>query len=362
MAPVLCALDAMAGVNSKLCVTAQHRGMLDQVLTFFKLSPDHDLDIMQPDQSLEHLTARMITGIAAVLEIEKPDLVLVHGDTTTTFTAALAAFYAKIPVGHVEAGLRTGMLNMPWPEEANRKLTSTLAQLHFAPTPQARANLERDGVAPQSIHVTGNTVIDALLLTRKMLQQDAQQLARYAATFDMLDPAKRMILVTGHRRESFGAGFAGICQALRTLARRQDCQIIYPVHLNPNARAPVMGLLQSSDNIHLIAPQDYPAFVYLMDRSTLILTDSGGIQEEAPSLGKPVLVMREATERPEAIEAGTAKLVGTAPDVIVREAAKLLEDRTAANEIPENPYGDGLAAQRITAAIADAFALKSTGQ
>lgn len=354
MAPVVLALEADQTIDSQVCVTGQHREMLDQVLSFFHITPDHDLNVMQPGQSLDQLTARLLEGVTAVLKAERPDLVLVHGDTSTTLSAALAAFYVHIPIGHVEAGLRTGDMNAPWPEEANRKLTGSLASIHFAPTERAKENLLSEGVQSVNIHVTGNTVIDALFLARDQILRDNTRMASYDARFAALDRDKKLILVTGHRRESFGGGFQRICSALARLAKRSDCEIVYPVHLNPNVQGPVEELLGSCANVHLIAPQDYPSFVYLMDRAHIILTDSGGIQEEAPSLGKPVLVMRDTTERPEAVEAGTVKLVGTSQAAIISETETLLTNQAAytAMSRAHNPYGDGAAARRILEALA----------
>lgn len=349
MAPVVAALQAEPRLRAKVLVTAQHRQMLDQVLELFGIVPDFDLNLMQAGQDLTDITARVLMGLRDVFQGYRPDRILVHGDTTTTLAASLAAFYQKIPVGHVEAGLRTGNLYAPWPEEANRKLTAVLADLHFAPTPSSRDNLLREGVDPAHIHVTGNTVIDALLSVVHKLEHDPVLAATAAAQLPRLDPARRLILVTGHRRESFGAGFERICQALKQLAARDDVQIVYPVHLNPNVQRPVNNILGGIANVHLIAPLDYLPFVALMKRADLIITDSGGIQEEAPSLGKPVLVMREVTERPEAVEAGTVRLVGTDTELLVREATTLLDNTEAYNAMSRahNPYGDGLAASRI---------------
>lgn len=353
MAPVIQALAAEETLASRVCVTAQHREMLDQVLRLFAIHVDYDLDLMQPDQDLTELTAAVLIGLQSVLQDCKPDFVLVQGDTTTTWAAALVAYYQRIPVGHVEAGLRTGNIYAPWPEEMNRRLTGSLAELHFAPTEQARRNLLREGVTDNRISVTGNTVIDALLDVVRRLRADSTLRRQVESPFDFLDPNRRLILVTGHRRESFGDGFERICRALATLARRSDVEILYPVHLNPNVQEPVRRLLGGADNIHLIEPLDYLPFVALMDRAYLLLTDSGGIQEEAPSLGKPVLVMRDTTERPEAIEAGTARLVGTDVATIVAEAVRLLDDEDAYRAMSgaHNPYGDGHAAARITATL-----------
>lgn len=349
MAPVIGALRRNPGFEARVCVTAQHRQMLDQVLELFGIVPDHDLDLMRPGQDLYDITGNVLTGMRGVLREWRPELVLVHGDTTTTFAASLAAFYEKVPVGHVEAGLRTGNIYAPWPEEMNRRLTGAITSLHFAPTDRARDNLLKEGVAPASIHVTGNTVIDALLEVTARLREDEHLQPSFAARFSFLDARKRLILVTGHRRENFGEGFEHICHALRQLGERGDVEILYPVHLNPNVQEPVHRILRSCPNVHLMEPQDYLPFVYLMDRSYLIITDSGGVQEEAPSLGKPVLVMRDTTERPEAVDAGTVKLVGTDESAIVREAALLLDDSSEYERMSRahNPYGDGIASKRI---------------
>ncbi len=350
MAPLARLLAADSRFETRLCVTAQHREMLDQVLELFELSPEFDLNIMKPGQDLTGITCAILTGLKPVLSEFAPDAVLVHGDTSTTFATTVAAYYQKIPVGHVEAGLRTGDLYSPWPEEANRKLTGALAAMHFAPTGGARDNLLREGVDPQCIVVTGNTVIDALLEVAARLETDTALRERMAREFAFLDPRRRMILVTGHRRESFGEGFQRICQALAAIAQSHpDVDIVYPVHLNPNVRDPVNRYCAGIANIHLVAPLDYLPFVYLMTRSHLVLTDSGGIQEEAPSLGKPVLVMRDTTERPEAVDAGTVRLVGTNRALIVRSVHELLTDEAAhrAMSFAHNPYGDGGACPRI---------------
>ena len=354
MAPVVEALKATPGIETLVAVTAQHRQMLDQVLDLFGIVPDDDLDVMAPGQTLPSLFGRILTGMSEVLERRRPDMVLVHGDTSTTLATALAAFYAKVAIGHVEAGLRTGDLQAPWPEEANRRLTAPLTRLHFAPTAQSRANLLAENIADADIHVTGNTVIDALLAVVARIENDAGLAAELAARFPFLSPDKRLVLVTGHRRENFGAGFEQICLALRDLAARDDVQLLYPVHLNPQVQEPVNRILAGVDNVRLIAPQDYLPFVYLMTKAHVILTDSGGIQEEAPSLGKPVLVMRDTTERPEAVEAGTVRLVGTDRARIVAEVTRLLDDEDACREMARahNPYGDGEAARRIAALIA----------
>lgn len=354
MAPLVQRIAATPGLESRLCVTAQHREMLDQVLALFELAPEHDLDIMQPGQSLSGLTARIIAGLEPVLLHETPDLILVHGDTTTSFAAALAAYYQQIPVGHIEAGLRTGSLYSPWPEEGNRRLTAVLAQHHFAPTEQARANLLREGIDAARIHVTGNTVIDALLATKARIDGSNALHGELEQRFDMLRSSARLVLITGHRRENFGGGFERICAAIATLADRfPSVDFLYPVHLNPNVRKPVKQTLGSHPNVHLIEPLDYLPFVYLMDRAHLILTDSGGVQEEAPSLGTPVLVMRDTTERPEAVAAGTVQLVGSDTESIVTHAETLLTDLDMHRRMAQmhNPYGDGRACERIVTAL-----------
>jgi len=359
LAPVVLGLRRQAGVCCRVCVTAQHREMLDQALAVFDIEPDTDLDLMQANQTLGKFTSRAIAALDEYLAAEAPSLVLVQGDTTTVLCAALAAFYHQIPVGHVEAGLRTGNLMSPWPEEANRVLTSRLAALHFAPTSTSRDNLLREGIAPERIFVTGNTVIDALFLALEKVRARPPAIPGLPAALTEAANGPPLVLITGHRRENFGAAFESICRAIAELARRfPQTHFVYPVHLNPNVREPVMRLLApaaKAGNIHLLEPLDYLPFVALMNRSTLILTDSGGIQEEAPSLGKPVLVMRETTERPEAVQAGTVKLVGTDCSTIVREAARLLEDRAAyeAMQRAHNPYGDGAAAGRIAGLCAE---------
>ncbi len=355
MAPLVQALNRDNRFASSLCVTAQHRQMLDQVLDLFKLVPDFDLNIMKPGQGLTDITAAILTGLGDVLASFQPDLVLVHGDTTTTLATTLAAYYRQIPVGHVEAGLRTGNLYSPWPEEGNRKLTGALAALHFAPTESARNNLLAESVDPSSIHVTGNTVIDALLHVTGRLEVDNPLHEELKARFSFLDNSKQLILVTGHRRESFGDGFERICRALVEIVKSfPDVEVLYPVHLNPNVREPANRLLGDVDRIHLIEPLDYLPFTYLMNRAHLILTDSGGIQEEAPSLGKPVLVMRDTTERPEAVEAGIVKLVGTNIDKILNEAGTLLRDADAYRRmsVAQNPYGNGKACEQIIEILA----------
>jgi UDP-N-acetylglucosamine 2-epimerase (non-hydrolysing) len=336
--------------ETKVCVTGQHRQMLDQVLELFDLKPDFDLNLMKPGQTLSDVTSGVLKGLEQVFEQWLPDVILVHGDTATTFAASLAAYYHKIKVGHVEAGLRTGNLYSPWPEEANRQLTGVLANYHFAPTQSSYDNLIKENVNPATIVVTGNTVIDALLQVKQKVEQDQTLVEQFQGHFSFLEQEKKLILVTGHRRENFGQGFLNICQALANLAKKYpDIQIVYPVHLNPNVQQPVNALLADIDNVYLIAPQDYLPFVYLMNRSYLILTDSGGIQEEAPSLGKPVLVMRDTTERPEAVQAGTVRLVGTEIAAIEQSVAELLENPDVYAEMAaaHNPYGDGTACQQI---------------
>ncbi|KFX01406.1 UDP-N-acetylglucosamine 2-epimerase [Pectobacterium betavasculorum] len=354
MAPLVHALAQDGAFESRICVTAQHREMLDQVLHLFDITPDYDLNIMRPRQGLSEISCRILSGLEPVMAEFKPDLVLVHGDTTTTLATSLAAFYQRIPVGHVEAGLRTGNLYSPWPEEANRKLTGHLAMYHFAPTENSRQNLRREHLSDRHIFVTGNTVIDALFWVRDRIIADASLRRSLDEKYAFLDGSKKLILVTGHRRESFGGGFERICSALADIAlRHPEVQIVYPVHLNPNVSEPVNRILSGIDNVMLIAPQDYLPFVYLMNRSYMILTDSGGIQEEAPSLGIPVLVMRDTTERPEAVEAGTVKLVGTEVASIVDAVSMLLTDEEAyqAMSRAHNPYGDGQACQRIVDAL-----------
>lgn len=348
-------LLADARFETKVCVTGQHREMLDQVLELFDISPDYDLNIMEPGQTLSTVTSKIILGLEPILKELKPDVVLVHGDTATTFAASLAAYYQQIAIGHVEAGLRTGDLYSPWPEEGNRQLTGVLTKFHFAPTHSSKQNLLLESYPDEDIYVTGNTVIDALLLIRNKINEDTQLQASLSESFPMLSDDKKLILVTGHRRESFGGGFERICEALRQVAlKHPNCQVVYPVHLNPNVQEPVNRLLKGIDNIFLIEPQQYLPFVYLMDKAHIILTDSGGIQEEAPSLGKPVLVMRDTTERPEAVSAGTVKLVGTDTHLIVESLNELLTNTEKYLNMSEghNPYGDGKACQRIAHILA----------
>lgn len=349
MAPVVKALESISGIETIVAVTAQHRQMLDQVLDLFEIKPDIDLDVMRPGQGLADVFARILTAMTSVIAEARPDVVLVHGDTSTTLASALSAFYNQVQVGHVEAGLRTGNLHAPWPEEANRRLTAPLTRWHFAPTQRSHDNLIAEGIEPGHIHITGNTVIDALLTVVAKIDNDAALRASLDSRFSFLEADKRLVLVTGHRRENFGDGFEHICTALSRIAARDDVQVVYPVHLNPNVQDPVNRILGKQKNVHLIAPLDYLPFVRLMSRSHLIITDSGGIQEEAPSLGKPVLVMRDTTERPEAVSAGTVRLVGTNANQIVEQAHALLDDahQYAGMSRAHNPYGDGTAAQQI---------------
>lgn len=355
MAPLVLAFQKHTQeLEMKVCVTAQHREMLDQVLEIFNITPDFDLNIMKPRQDLYDVTSNILLGMKEVLTEYQPNVVLVHGDTTTTIATAMSAFYQKIPVGHVEAGLRTGDIYSPWPEEANRKLTGTLTKFHFAPTQTSKDNLLKENIDNNDIYITGNTVIDALLWVldkinnTSTLKSELSQ--KIESQFSALEDGKKFVLITGHRRENFGQGFLDMCSAIKTLAQKhQNVNFVYPVHLNPNVQKPVLELLSGIDNVYLISPLDYEPFVYLMSKSYLILTDSGGIQEEAPSLGKPVLVMRDTTERPEAIDAGTVKLVGTNPNNIINEVSELLEDASAYNQMSRshNPYGDGKACEKI---------------
>lgn len=339
--------------DTKVCVTAQHREMLDQVLEMFEIKPDYDLNIMKSGQDLFDVTANVLLGLKNVLRDFKPDIVLVHGDTTTTSTSALAAFYEKIKVGHVEAGLRTGDIYSPWPEEANRQITGVLANYHFAPTQTSKENLIKENKDEKTIVITGNTVIDGLFLALDKIENNQELKNKILENINgqyKLSEDRKIILVTGHRRENFGEGFINICEALKTVANQNpNIDIVYPVHLNPNVQKPVRELLSNVPNVHLIEPLQYESFIYMMNRSYFIITDSGGVQEEAPSLGKPVLVMRETTERPEAVKAGTVKLVGTNKDKIVKEAQKLLDDKVAYEKMSKahNPYGDGKACEKI---------------
>lgn len=350
MAPLLLKLYSTAEIESKVCVTGQHRQMLDQVLDVFSIKADYDLNIMKQNQDLSDITSSILKELGNVIDDYKPDMILVHGDTATTFAASLAAYYRKIPVGHVEAGLRTGDIYSPWPEEANRKLTTVLAKLHFAPTEKSKNNLILEGVEKDTIYVTGNTVVDALLIASNELEENEYLNTSMKNKFDYLDLDKRIILVTGHRRENFGKSFEEICKALVEIASLYpECQIVYPVHLNPNVSEPVNRILNNISNIFLIEPQEYLPFIYLMKNSYLILTDSGGIQEEAPSLGKPVLVMRDTTERPEAVKTGNVKLVGTDKQIIIKNIMTLFNDTVTYKEMSEsiNPYGDGSSSQKI---------------
>ena len=347
--PVARAALSHAGYETQICLSAQHREMADQIIALTGLPVHYDLDIIRPGQTLFDVTTRVLEGMQSVLDKARPDIVMVQGDTTTAMAAALAAFYKRISVAHIEAGLRSHDIDSPFPEELNRKIAGDIARWHFAPTPEARANLLAEGKAEKSIFVTGNTVIDTLLHFSQILDADAAKSAQLSARFDFLDPSKKLILVTGHRRENFDGGIERICKALKTLAARGDVQIVYPVHPNPNVRAVVGQVLDGVSDIHLIEPQDYLPFLYLQKKSHLVLTDSGGVQEEAPSLGKPVLVMRENTERPEGVTAGTARLVGTDYGTILENTNRLLDDTAAYKSMAErhNPYGDGKASHRI---------------
>lgn len=354
MAPVVKACKARGDLEVKVCVTAQHRQMLDQVMEIFGLEADFDLNVMTPNQTLGDVTCKVLKGMEGVFEQWKPDMILVQGDTTTVMAASLAAFYRKIGIGHVEAGLRTGNLYSPWPEEANRLLAGCLATQHYAPTPRSQANLLKENKDPKTVFVTGNTVIDALHEAVEIMDGDAELQARLAARFPFLDATRRLVLVTGHRRENFGDGFVHICEAIRRIASRPDIQVVYPMHMNPNVRKPVNGILGGLDNVHLIEPLDYLSFLYMMRRSYLIMTDSGGVQEEAPSLGKPVIVMRDTTERPEAVDAGVVILAGTDTGAMVNAAERLLDDKAFYDRMSHavNPYGDGKAARRIAELVA----------
>ncbi len=358
MAPVVLALNESDSLENRVCVTAQHRQMLDQVLDLFSISPDYDLDLMQKNQDLYDITSRILLGMRGVLSDYCPDLVLVHGDTTTCFAVSLAAFYKQIPVGHVEAGLRTGDISAPFPEEANRGLVGRLASLHFAPTISSQENLLKENISSSAITVTGNTVIDALLWVKKRLGRYTDSVWSDAVgekLFERLSQSdKKLVLITGHRRENFGQGFVDLCSAIKTLAKaHSDWEFVYPVHLNPNVQKPVYDILSGLDNVSLIAPQDYLPFTWLMNRSSLILTDSGGIQEEAPSLGKPVLVMRDVTERPEAVDAGTVRLVGTNKNAIIQHVEEVMLNASTYTAMSKahNPYGDGTAAEKIVSVI-----------
>lgn len=359
MAPLVKAFEQDNNIISKVCVTAQHREMLDQVLEMFDITPDYDLNIMKPGQDLFDVTSNVLLGMKKVLNDFNPDIVLVHGDTTTTSSTSLAAFYNKIKIGHVEAGLRTGDMYSPWPEEANRQITGVLANYHFAPTTTSQKNLIKENKNPKNIIVTGNTVIDALFLALDKIENNIKLKNTIIETINKqykINEDKKLILVTGHRRENFGQGFVNICESLKTLAlKNPDIDIVYPVHLNPNVQKPVKEILSDVSNVFLIEPLQYESFIYLMNKSYFIITDSGGVQEEAPSLGKPVLVMRNTTERPEALEAGTVKLVGTNAQKIIEEAQKLLNDKSEYEKMSKahNPYGDGKACEKIVEFIKD---------
>lgn len=362
MAPVVIALEQSECFESVVCVTAQHREMLDQVLDIFEIIPDHDLDLMKAGQSLYEITSKVLKGVGEVIRAVKPAVVLVHGDTTTCLASALASFYEGVPVGHVEAGLRTGNLQAPFPEEANRALVGRLAAIHFSPTSTATLNLRRENVPEQIICETGNTVIDALHLVRSKVRQIEPKIwrKRFGSTVyvRVTDPERKLVLITGHRRENFGQGFIDLCNAIKTLSEKHTSwDFVYPVHLNPNVQAPVNEILGRLDNVFLIQPLDYVPFVWMMEQSDVILTDSGGVQEEGPSLGKPVLVMREVTERPEAIEAGTVKLVGTNTESIVMGVESLLLNQEVYEQMSHavNPYGDGKASPRILSKLGSLF-------
>jgi UDP-N-acetylglucosamine 2-epimerase (non-hydrolysing) len=354
--PVVRALAAVPGLDVRTCVTAQHRGLLDQVLSIAGLTPDVDLDLMEPGQTLDQLTARLLTGLGKVMDDEKPDRVIVQGDTATAMVGALAAYYRKVPVSHVEAGLRSGDIYQPWPEEVNRRIVAPIADQHFAPTETAAEALRRENIAPETIHVTGNTVIDALLATRARIAAEPELAAG-------LDPiatrfaGKRIILVTTHRRENFGGGMEDIARALGRIADRDDTAILFPMHPNPNVVAAMDRVLGDRPNVARIEPLDYPHFIRALELSHVVLSDSGGVQEEAPALGKPVLVMRETTERPEGVVAGTAKLVGTSPERIVSEISTLLDVPSAYSAMARahNPFGDGHASERIAGIVAHGF-------
>ena len=371
LCPLVRAFEEYSGFfESRVCVTAQHREMLDQVLELFEVVPDHDLDLMKPGQDLGQITGNIINGVQKILQDCSPDFVLVQGDTTTAFASALSAYYQKIPVGHIEAGLRTGNIYSPWPEEINRCMVSQIAQVHFAPTQKSRQNLLKEGHTEENIVVTGNTVIDALFwvleriknndsLRRRVMERLIDSFGQSTISLESIHTKKRrLVLITGHRRENFGQGFLNICTALKRLAvKNPDMDLVYPVHLNPNVQQPVYEILKGVSNIHLIDPLEYESFVYMMSLSTLILTDSGGVQEEAPSLGKPVLVMRDTTERPEAVEAGTVKLIGTDPQIIYQESMKLIHDPVEYEKMARahNPYGNGTACQQIVDFIQGEF-------
>lgn len=364
MVPVVKHLMKDVRFDSKICVTGQHREMLDQVLQLFEIVPEFDLNIMKADQDLIDVTSAILVGLRSIFDKFQPDYVLVHGDTATTSATSLAAYFHKIKVGHVEAGLRTNNIYSPWPEEGNRKITGCLANLHFAPTDISKENLYAENVNPETISVTGNTVIDALFMVKDMLSKQEQLTDLFELKFDFINPARKFVLITGHRRESFGGGFERICKAIYELAiQYENVDFVYPVHFNPKVREPVKRFLSDKKNIVLIEPQDYLPFIYLMDKSYIILTDSGGIQEEAPSLGKPVLVMRDTTERPEAVNADTVRLVGTDTAKIIEEVSLLLSDNDAYLFMSNahNPYGDGFASKRILDKIAQDYTMNQPG-
>lgn len=349
MAPLVNELSKVSNIESRVCVTAQHREMLDQVLELFHIVPDYDLNIMKSGQGLSHITSEVLLRLEPVLQDYQPNRILVHGDTTTTMAASQAAFYQQIPVAHVEAGLRTGNIYAPWPEEMNRRITTAITDMHFAPTESAKRNLLQEGVKEDTITITGNTVIDALLEVVQRIHGDSKLRKSLHDQFPFLDASKKLLLITGHRRENFGDRFEDICHALAKLAAHDDVQVVYPVHLNPNVQEPVNRILGKNDNVTLIDPLDYLPFIYLMNQAHIIITDSGGVQEEAPSLGKPVLVMRDTTERPEAVEAGTVQLVGANAERIYNETMLLLTDDKKYKKMARahNPYGDGHATNRI---------------
>ncbi|MEO9385736.1 non-hydrolyzing UDP-N-acetylglucosamine 2-epimerase [Chromobacterium phragmitis] len=354
MAPLVIELNSIKGIDARVCVTGQHREMLDQVLKLFEIKPDYDLNIMRPNQTLQSVTTDIISSLSPILEDFKPDSVLVHGDTTTTFAASIAAFYKQINIVHIEAGLRTGDIYSPWPEEGNRKLTSIIAHLHFAPTISSYENLLKENIPSDKIFITGNTVIDALLIAIEKLNNCETLRRSIEEKFSFLDKKRKSVLITAHRRENFGDGIKNICNAIKKLADEyKDFDFIYPIHMNPKIQVPVKAALTGIPNIHLIEPLDYLPFIYIMSRATIILTDSGGIQEEAPTLGKPVLVMRDTTERPEAVAAGTVRLVGTNTETIIKEFKKIIDDEDEYNRMAKakNPYGDGKSRKIIVSKI-----------
>lgn len=358
LAPLIKKLSHDANFESLVCTTGQHKNMLDSVLNIFDITPDFSLNIMKSNQSLSEITSSILTKLDSIIKKVNPDIIFVHGDTSTTFAAALSAYYHNKQVAHVEAGLRTGNIYSPWPEEANRKLTASITNYHFAPTQLAQKNLLKENIDKNQIYITGNTVIDSLKLIQENYFKEENNIKHLEKSFSFLNKKKKLILVTGHRRESFGKGFENICIALKKIASEiKDVEIVYPVHLNPNVKKPVNKILSKVPNIYLLEPQEYISFIYLMTRSYMIITDSGGIQEEAPSLGKPVLVLRETTERPEALEAGTVKLVGTDVDKIYKNTLKLVNDERVYKDMSQshNPYGDGYACEKILDALKGSF-------